>query len=102
MTTLIRKGEGEPLRDAMRRRGLTQASLAARTREVDKRGRGVSLGTVVKVTGRGRWAVDVCRQRTAELIVAALGEPLEHHFAMPTITTDTVERCKDDGDSDPR
>lgn len=92
MTDLIRKGEGKPLRDAMKRHGVTQAELAARTRAVDVRGKGVSLGTIVKVTGRGKFGADRCRLRTAELITQALGEPLDDHFGIPPVSTDTVER----------
>lgn len=92
MTDLIRKGAGKPLRDAMSRIGLTQVELAAKTKALDERGKGVSLGTVVKVTGRGKYAADRCRKRTAELIAAALQEPLEDHFVTPSVSTDTVER----------
>ncbi|MFF7313385.1 XRE family transcriptional regulator [Streptomyces sp. NPDC008137] len=102
MTDLIRKGEGKPLRDAMRRHGVTQAELAARTQEVDVRGQGVSVATVVKVTGSGRTAAEKCRLRTAWLIATALNEPLQQHFDMPSVSTDTVERCNPHGDSDPR
>lgn len=92
MTDLIRKAKGQPLRDAMKRSGLTQADLAAKTKAVDIRGRGVSLGTVIKVTGQGETAADSCRFRTAWLITTALEEPLQDHFDMPTVSTDTVER----------
>ncbi|MFI1734004.1 helix-turn-helix domain-containing protein [Streptomyces acidicola] len=92
MTDLIRKGEGQPLRDAMKRRGVTQAVLAARTRAVDICGRGVSVATVSKVTGSGGTAVEKCRLRTAWLIATALDEPLQRHFDMPSVSTDTVER----------
>lgn len=92
MTDLIRKGKGQPLRDAMKRSGLTQAELAARTKAVDVRGRGISLGTVIKVTGQGETATDVCRIRTAWLIATAMSEPLQDHFDMPSVSTDTVER----------
>lgn len=102
MTDLIRKGEGKPLRDAMTRRGVTQTELAARTRAVDVRGNGVSVSTVIKVTGRGATAAEKCRLRTAWLIATALGEPLQQHFDMPSVSTDTVERCTPHGDSDPR
>jgi hypothetical protein len=92
MTDLIRKGEGKPLRDAMARRGVTQAELAARTRAVDVRGQGVSVSTVIKVTGRGKTAAERCRLRTAWLLATALEEPLQDHFDMPSVSTDTVER----------
>lgn len=102
MTDLVRKGEGKPLRDAMKRRRVTQAELAALTRAVDVRGQGVSVATVIKVTGSGRTAAEKCRLRTAWLIATALDEPLQQHFDMPSVSTDTVGRCKPHGDSDPR
>lgn len=102
MTNPTRKGDGQPLRDSMKRLGLTQATLAAKTKAVDESGRGVSLATVIKVTGRGRYAAEQCRLRTARLIAAALGDPLQRHFDMPPVSTDTVERCNPHGDSDPR
>lgn len=100
MTDLIRKGEGQPLRDAMKRSGLTQAELAAKTKAADPSGKGVSLGTIVKVTGSGKFASNRCRLRTAELITAVLGEPVEDHFdnprnapvSMPPVSTHTVKR----------
>ncbi|WP_330349230.1 helix-turn-helix transcriptional regulator [Streptomyces sp. NBC_00582] len=92
MTDLIRKSRGKPLRDAMKRRGVTQAELAARTREVDVRGQGVSVATVAKVTGSGETAAEKCRLRTAWLLATALAEPLQDHFDMPSVSTDTVER----------
>ncbi|WP_442803440.1 helix-turn-helix domain-containing protein [Streptomyces pseudogriseolus] len=92
MTDLVRKGEGKPLRDAMKRHGVTQAELAARTRAVDVRGQGVSVATVIKVTGSGRTAAEKCRLRTAWLIATALDEPLQRHFDMPSVSTETVER----------
>lgn len=103
MAHLIRKAEGQPLRDAMERSGLTQADLAARTKAVDARGQGVSLATVIKVTGRGKTSVDRCRLRTAWLLATAMDEPLQAHFDMPTVSTDTVESRKGSphGDSDP-
>lgn len=99
MTNLIRKGAGQPLRAAMKRLGLTQAELAARTRAVDSSGRGVSLGTVIKVTGQGKSATNSCRLRTAWLVATALGDPLQEHFDMPTVSTDTVERSTPHGDT---
>lgn len=92
MTDLIRKSRGKPLRDAMKRRGVTQAELAARTRVVDIRGQGVSVATVAKVTGGGETAAEKCRLRTAWLLATALDEPLQQHFDMPAVSTDTVER----------
>ncbi|MGW0012423.1 XRE family transcriptional regulator [Streptomyces tendae] len=102
MTDLVRKDDGKPLRDAMKRRGVTQAELAAKTKAVDVRGLGVSVATVAKVTGRGETAASKCRLRTAWLITSAMAEPLQDHFDMPSVTTATGERCKDDDGADPR
>lgn len=92
MTNLLRKGEGKPIRDAMKRRGLASSALADATRAVDVTGRGISGATVRKLTGRGETAVDTCRPRTAWLIAAALDERLHALFDLPGVSTDTVER----------
>ncbi|MFE4796151.1 XRE family transcriptional regulator [Streptomyces sp. NPDC056708] len=92
MTNLIRKGEGRPLREAMKRKGLSAEQLAAATKAVDVTGRGISAATIWKVTGSGAAASDECRLRTAWLMTAALAEPIQEHFDMPTVSTDTVER----------
>lgn len=99
MTNLIRKGAGEPLRTAMKRKGLSAEQLAAATKGVDATGRGVSAATVWKVTGRGTSASDECRLRTAWLMTTAMGESIQAHFDMPTVSTDTVERSTSDGHS---
>ncbi|MFF3730444.1 XRE family transcriptional regulator [Streptomyces sp. NPDC002476] len=99
MANLIRKGEGKSLREAMKRKGLSAEQLAAATKAVDVTGRGVSAATVWKVTGSGSTAAAGCRLRTAWLMATAMGEPLQEHFDMPTVSTDTVERSKSDGQS---
>lgn len=101
MANLIRKGNGKPLRDAMERHGLSAPQLAAATKRVDITGRGVSVATVYKLTGSGKAAADECRLRTAWLMTAAMDEPLQGHFDMPSVSTDTVERSTPHG-ADPR
>lgn len=98
MTNLIRKGAGKPLREAMARHGMTASKLAKATKEVDVAGRGISAATVWKVTGSGDTAADECRLRTAWLMTTAMDEPLQQHFDMPTVSTDTVERSTPHGD----
>ncbi|MFI8104750.1 XRE family transcriptional regulator [Streptomyces sp. NPDC086023] len=98
MTHLLRKGHGQPIRDAMKRRGLTGPTLAEATRAVDVAGQGISTATVHKLAGRGEFAADKCRLRTAWLIATALDEPLQGLFSMPSVSTDTVERSSPDGD----
>ncbi|WP_327246591.1 MULTISPECIES: XRE family transcriptional regulator [unclassified Streptomyces] len=99
MTNLIRKGEGKPLRAAMKRKGLSAEQLAAATKSVDVTGRGISAATVWKVTGSGSTATTKCRLRTAWLMATAMDEPLQEHFDMPTVSTDTVERSSPNGHS---
>lgn len=99
MTHLLRKSDGQPIREAMKRHGLSGPRLAEATRTVDATGRGISAATVGKLAGRGESAHDICRLRTAWLIATALDEPLQGLFSMPTVSTDTVERSSPDGDS---
>lgn len=98
MSNLVRRANGEPIRDAMRRRGMSGPELAEATKEVDVTGRGISPAAVGKVAGRGKTSADSCRLRTAWLIAEALDEPLQRLFAMPSVSTDTVERFKSDDD----
>ncbi|GCD46159.1 hypothetical protein GKJPGBOP_05906 [Streptomyces paromomycinus] len=92
MSTLIRKGDGQPLRAAMKAAGLSGPALSAATKRVDPTGRGVSPAAIGVIAGRGRTARPRCRLRTAWLIADALDAPLQSLFAMPTASTDTVER----------
>lgn len=98
MTNLVRKGEGKPLREAMARRGMSALRLAAATKTVDVRGRGIGPTTAYKLTGAGARGVNICRLRTAWLVASVLKEPLQELFDMPTVSTDTVERSTPHGD----
>lgn len=98
MTNLLRKDHGQAIRTAMVRQGLSGPKLAAATKAADATGRGVSLGTIVKVTGKGETATDACRLRTAWLIATVLEEPLQDLFVMPSVSTATVERSSPHGD----
>lgn len=108
MPKLQRKGDGQPLRDAMRAAGLSITGLADATRRVDPQGRGVSSATVGRLAGRGSSARSRCDWRTAWVIVEALHRrtptPLQDLFAMPTaMPTDltvTVERSRADAEED--
>ncbi|MDT0409895.1 MULTISPECIES: hypothetical protein [Streptomyces] len=92
MPKLLRKGAGQPLRDAMSARGLSGPRLAEQTRRVDPAGRGVSPATIGRLTGTGKTARDACEMATAWWIAEALDEPLQSLFRMPTHSTATVER----------
>lgn len=92
ITKLHRRDAGRPLREAMRTAGLSGPALAAATRQIDASGRGISPATVGKLAGQGGSAGEVCRLRTAWLIAEVLDVPMHRIFAMPTVSTDTVER----------
>lgn len=100
MPKLLRKGEGQPLRDAMSAAGLSQAELAEKTRLVDPAGRGVSRAAIGRLAGKGHTARDPCELRTAWLIAEGLEAPLQHLFSMPTHSTVTEERSRSDAEED--
>jgi hypothetical protein len=103
MTHLFRKGDGEPIRKAMRAAGLSGPDLAQATRYVDPDGKGISAAAVGRIAGQGETAQDRCRLRSAWLIADALdaagvAAPLQRLFSrlpMPTDSTSTVERSRD-------
>jgi len=98
MTHLFRKGDGEPIRAAMQRKGLSGPRLAEATKAGDPDGRGISPAPIGRIAGRGARALDKCRLRSAWLIADALEEPLQDLFAltMPPDSTSTVERSRSD------
>jgi hypothetical protein len=101
MTHLFRKGNGEPIRRAMRAAGLSGPLLAEATKAIDPKGKGLSPAAIGKITGRGRTAADRCRLQSARLIARALDTPTQclfSRFPMPTDSTSTVERCNSDAD----
>ncbi|UQA95734.1 XRE family transcriptional regulator [Streptomyces halobius] len=102
MTKLYRKGNGQPLRDAMRANGVSGPELAERTKRLDSVGRGVSPATIGRLAGRGGTARDACRLATAWLVAEALDWPIHRLFGLgaPSVSTDTVERCESYGDED--
>jgi hypothetical protein len=96
MSNLLRRDNGQPIRDAMRARGMSGQDLADATKRIDPTGRGISPAAVGKVAGRGKTSADSCRLRTAWLIAEALDAPLQRLFFMPEVSTDTVERSSPD------
>ncbi|MFF5589678.1 XRE family transcriptional regulator [Streptomyces hygroscopicus] len=107
MPNLQRKGDGQPLRDAMEAAGLSGPALSAATKEVDVTGKGVSPATVGKVAGKGKTANGRPRLRTAWLMAVAVNKPLQDLFDMPgvsmsTDSTSTDERSTDGDDEDAR
>ncbi|MFI2078633.1 XRE family transcriptional regulator [Streptomyces triculaminicus] len=100
MSKVLRKSNGQPLREAMRAAGLSGPKLAAATRHIDPQGKGVSAAAIGFITGCGRTARERCRPRTAQLIADALGHPVHELFAMPAPSTVTVEKAIADAEEE--
>ncbi|MGD6761394.1 hypothetical protein ACOKM5_20885 [Streptomyces sp. BH097] len=81
-----RRDRGAPLRAAMKAAGLDIPSLAARTKEVDSKGEGLSRALVGFLVGGGKSAREECSDRAAELIAAALDQEVIDFFE-PVIFT---------------
>lgn len=75
-----RLDKGAPLRAAMQAAGLDIPRLAARTKEVDPTGEGLSKSLVGFIAGGGKSAREECSDRAAELIAGALGREVGDLF----------------------
>lgn len=67
-----RRQNGKPIRTAMQAAGLSIPALAARTREVDPTGKGLSKAMVGFAVSVGKSGRDEVSDRTATLLAAAL------------------------------
>jgi hypothetical protein len=83
-----RLDKGAPLRAAMKAAGLDIPRLAAKTKDVDPTGEGLSRAMVGFVVGSGKTAREECSDRAAELIASALDRELATLFE-PTVFTFT-------------
>lgn len=88
-----RLDRGAPLRTAMRAAGLDIPRLAARTKEVDPEGKGLSVAYIGFLVGEGRSAREDCSDRAARLLSRAVDRPLDNLFdtgsSMPEESTST-------------
>lgn len=104
MPKLHRKADGNPLRAAMHRAGLSIPALAEATKRVDPAGRGVSAATVGRLAGQGKTARESCELRTAWIVTEALhretNTPLQDLFAMPGSSTSNIERSIPDAEEE--
>ena len=80
-----RRNGGKPLRDAMVKGGYNRLTLAARTRELDPQGRGVSHQLIYCLASEKDWGRDTFKPDTARQIAAALGKPEDTLFKMPVL-----------------
>jgi hypothetical protein len=81
-----RLDKGAPLRAAMKAAGMDLSRLAARTKEVDPAGEGLSRAMVGFIVGTGRSAREECSDRAAELIAASLDRELATLFESQVFT----------------
>jgi hypothetical protein len=81
-----RLDKGAPLRAAMKAAGLDIPRLAARTKDVDPEGKGLSVSYIGFIAGGGKTAREDCSDRAAELISAALGKKVTDLFEVPVFT----------------
>lgn len=81
-----RLDKGAPLRAAMKAAGLDIPSLAARTKDVDPEGEGLSRSLVGFIAGGGKTAREECSDRAADLIAAAVGKEVDDLFETPVFT----------------
>lgn len=104
MPKLHRKEDGQPIRAAMARAGLSIPALAEATKKVDPAGKGVSPATVGRLVGQGKTARTPCELKTAWFVAEALHEetnaPLQDLFAMPTGSISNIERSTPDAEEE--
>ncbi|SCD45615.1 MULTISPECIES: hypothetical protein [unclassified Streptomyces] len=75
-----RLDKGAPLRAAIKAAGLDIPHLAARTKELDPTGKGLSPAYVGFIAGTGKSAREDCSERAAELIAQALDQEVTMLF----------------------
>ena len=95
-----RLDKGAPLRAAMKAAGLDIPRLAAKTKDVDPTGEGLSRAMVGFIVGSGKTAREECSDRAAELIAAALNRELDALFAATVFTlteSTSTRRSKTEG-----
>ncbi|WP_203702993.1 hypothetical protein [Streptomyces sp. SID8016] len=96
-----RLDKGAPLRAAIRAAGLDIPHLAARTKELDPTGKGLSPAYVGFIAGTGKSAREDCSERAAELIAQALDQEVDALFetVFLTIVKSTSPRRLEMGES---
>lgn len=79
-----RLGNGKPIRDAMAASGLSIPKLAARTKEIDPEGKGLSQALIGFYVSTGSSAREHATERTMRLMAEALDSPTEELFGSTT------------------
>lgn len=79
-----RLDQGQPIRSAMKRAGLSIERLAEKTREADPAGYGIKPATIGHMVATGPSGRDRFEDRSCDLVARALDEPIENFFT-PTL-----------------
>ncbi|MEU0199177.1 MULTISPECIES: hypothetical protein [unclassified Streptomyces] len=82
-----RLDKGAPLRAAMKAAELDIPRLAAKTKDVDPIGKGLSAAYVGFIAGKGKTAREECSDRAARLIASALGREVADLFEASVFLT---------------
>lgn len=75
-----RLDDGKPLRDAMAKAGLSIPRLAAKTRQIDESGKGLSASFIGFYVSTGSSAREELSTRAAHLIARAVDSPVTDLF----------------------
>jgi len=78
---MYRRDGGRPIREAIKREGISIPLLAARTKEIDPEGRGLSQALIGFYTSEGASGRESATARTAALVAAGLNSPTEEFFS---------------------
>lgn len=77
---MYRRDGGRPIREAMKRAGLSIPQLAARTKELDPEGRGISQSLIGFYTSTGTSGRESISDHAANLMAAGVDSPTEDLF----------------------
>lgn len=78
-----RLDNGQPIRDAIKQAGLSIERLAEKTKEADPAGYGISQSAIGHMVSTGPSGRDSFARRSADLVAAALGRPVQELFGPP-------------------
>lgn len=78
---MYRRDGGRPIRTAIQRAGLSIPKLAARTKEIDPEGKGISQALIGFAVSEGVSGREPVSDHAAHLMAAGLDAPLEELFA---------------------
>ena len=67
----------------MQKKRITLQALSKATKDADPEGRGIGFQTIAALITDRDWSRETCEPRTATLIAAGLGKPVDSLFIMP-------------------